>query len=304
MVADAARAESGDSSDPRSRLRSALSATTGRLSDAGVPSPSVDARALISRAAGEPGHLALVDELPDRFEEELEALLLRREAREPLQLILGTAPFRRRDVLVRAGVFVPRPETEVAIDLLLAHLGAGAAVRILDLCTGSGALAAAVLDELPRARVTAVELDPGAADLAWSNIQAVDPLRGEVLRGDVREMPLPGPVAAILANPPYIPSGQIPRDPEVLEHDPPLALYGGGQDGLEIPRAIIHRAGSLLDPGGLLVMEHADVQGGATRAIAEDTGAFADIRTAKDLTGRDRFLVAVAHRTPRREVRD
>lgn len=288
-----------------SRLRTALGAVTGRLAAAGVPSASVDARALVSRAAGDPAHLVLVQQLPEDFEERLEALTRRREAREPLQLILGAAPFRRLEIAVAPGVFIPRPETEVALDVLHEHARTAPVRLVVDLCTGSGAIAAAVLDELPRARVLAVERDERAAALAARNLAAVGGERGGVVLGDLREVELPAPVDAVLSNPPYIPAGQVPRDPEVLAHDPEAALYGGGEDGLEIPRAVIARAAALLRPGGLLVMEHADVQGPAAREIAAATGAFTAIRTRTDLTGRDRFLVAVrAEADPQVEMRD
>lgn len=283
------------------RLRAALGTVSGRLAAAGVPSPTVDARALIARAAGDPAHLVLLDALPDGFDEHLEELTRRREAREPLQLILGSAPFRRLQLEVAAGVFIPRPETEVAVDVLLEHARTEHVVRVLDLCTGTGAIAAAVLDEMPGARVLAVERDPAAARLAARNIAAAGGDRGTVLQGDLREVPIEPGVDAVLSNPPYIPAGQVPRDPEVLAHDPGAALYGGGEDGLEIPRAVIVRAARLLRPGGLLVMEHADVQGPATCAIAQETGAFEQVRTRVDLTGRDRFLVAVRRQA---EVRD
>ena len=283
------------------RLRAALGTVSGRLAAAGVPSPTVDARALIARAAGDPAHLVLLDALPDGFDEHLEELTRRREAREPLQLILGSAPFRRLRLEVAAGVFIPRPETEVALDVLLEHARTEHVARVLDLCTGTGAIAAAVLDEMPGARVLAVERDPAAARLAARNIAAAGGDRGTVLQGDLREVPIEPEVDAVLSNPPYIPAGQVPRDPEVLAHDPEAALYGGGEDGLEIPRAVIVRAARLLRHGGLLVMEHADVQGPATCAIAQETGAFEQVRTRVDLTGRDRFLVAVRRQA---EVRD
>ncbi|MFC0673419.1 peptide chain release factor N(5)-glutamine methyltransferase [Brachybacterium hainanense] len=277
-------------------LRAALGRVSQRLALAGVPSPSVDARALLSRAAGDPAHLLLVEELPEGFEAVLEQLVRRREAREPLQLILGTAPFRRLELEVLAGVFIPRPETELMVDILLDHARTAEVAQVIDLCTGSGAIAAAVLDEMPRVRVLALERDPRAAGLARCNLAAVDPARGEVREGDVRTAALPGPVDAVLSNPPYIPAGQVPREEEVLRHDPELALYGGGEDGLEIPRAVLDRAADLLRPGGLLVMEHADVQGPATRELAHASGSFVRVRTQRDLTGRDRFLVAVRGR--------
>jgi release factor glutamine methyltransferase len=303
-----------DRAEVQARLRAALAATTSRLGAAGIDAASVDARALIARAARARTHLLMLEELPASFDGDLEALVVRREAREPLQLILGEAPFRRLMLRTRAGVFVPRPETELAVDVLheFAATGTEEIRTVVDLCAGSGALAAAVLDEFPGVRVVAVERDPSALELARENLAASDPDggRGTVLAGDVTDPGLVGRVLeavsapgngtdtltgidAVLANPPYIPPGAVPVDPEVRAHDPEQALYGGGADGLELPRAVITRAGALLRPGGLLVMEHADVQGADARGAAGATGTFTSVSTRRDLTGRDRFLVAL-----------
>lgn len=285
----------------RERLRRALGQTTERLARAGIVSASAEARTLLQAAAEVTGPLVLVDALPARFDAHLEELVARRELREPLQLILGTAPFRRLDIPVRAGVFIPRPETELAIDLLLAHAREHPVATVVDLCTGSGALAAAVLDELPGCDVVACEIDPVALELASSTLEslrAARPRAGrvQVHRVDVTQADsladLRG-IDAVLSNPPYIPAGAVPRDAEVVAHDPARALYGGGADGLQVPRAVIARAQEMLAPGGLLIMEHADVQGAATRELAATTGGFTGIRTVPDLTGRDRFLVAL-----------
>lgn len=281
--------------EARARLRSALAETTARLGAAGVPSPSADARELIARAADTERPLVLLDELPVGFAQRLEEGVARRERREPLQLILGRAPFRRLMLDVEPGVFIPRPETELALDLLREH-AAGPFDTVLDLCAGSGALGAAVLDEVPGARVLAVEIDPAAAALTARNLERAGPGRGRVLTADlggpVPELDALGAVDAVLSNPPYIPPEAVPRDPEVLHHDPHRALFGGGADGLAVPRAVIGWARRLLRPGGVLVMEHADVQGPATRAAAAEIGGFDQLSTAADLTGRDRFLVA------------
>lgn len=280
--------------DPRLRLRRALADITERLSRAGVPSPSVDARALIARAARTERPLLLLDELPDEFDADLDQLAARRETREPLQLIMGEAPFRSLMLAVEPGVFIPRPETELALDLLRAH-AVGPLLRVADLCTGSGALAAAILDELPRAHVLAVDIDPKAVELARRNLDSAGPGRGRVLQADLADpAALTGQecVDAVVANPPYVPAEAVPRDLEVREHDPHRALYGGGPDGLDLPRIVIEQAARMLRPGGVLIMEHADVQGAAVRAMTHEHGGFEQISTAKDLTGRDRFLTA------------
>src|SRR5690625_1107863 len=234
--------------DPRIRLRRALAETTERLSRAGVPSPSADARALIARAARTDRSPLLLDRLPERFADDLEQLTERRTAREPLQLILGEAPFRRLMLRVEPGVFIPRPETELALDLLRTHAARppdrGAALR-----TGSRALRAAALDELPTARVLAVDIDPRAVDLARRNLERAGPGRGRVLQADLTDpAALAGQAGfdAVLSNPPYVPSDAVPRDQEVRDHDPRHALYGGGQDGLDLPRLVVGRAVELL----------------------------------------------------------
>ncbi|PWH05604.1 peptide chain release factor N(5)-glutamine methyltransferase [Brachybacterium endophyticum] len=293
----------------RLALREALARATRRLGEAGIVSASAEARSLLGAAADCTGPLVLLDALPADFAERLEELVARREAHEPLQLILGSAPFRRLELETAPGVFIPRPETEVAIDVLLEHAREERVTTVVDLCTGSGAIAAAVLDEAPAARVIAVEIDAAARDLAARNLARIASGRAEVRAGDVTDPDLLGDlteVDAVLANPPYIPSGAIPRDREVTDHDPARALYGGGEDGLDIPRAVVALAARLLRDGGLLVMEHADVQGAAAREVAAATGAFRAIRTVRDLTGRDRFLVAVREITgrPHHEMRD
>lgn len=279
----------------RDRLRAALSTTTRRLGQAGLDSPSVDARALIAHAAGTEKPLVMLDELPPGFSAELERLTVRRERREPLQLILGRAPFRRLMLAVRSGVFIPRPETELALDLLREH-STGPLAQVVDICAGSGALGAAVLDELPGSRVLSVEVDRTAAQLTAENLALAGPGRGRVLQADllaeIPELAAAAPVDAVLSNPPYIPPGAVPRDPEVIEHDPHRALFGGGEDGLEVPRAVIAWSARLLRPGGVLIMEHADVQGAAAREAAAAHGGFDLLSTAPDLTGRDRFLIA------------
>lgn len=279
----------------RARLRTALAETTRHLGEAGVASPSADARALIAHAAGTEGPLVLLDELPEDFPQRLEQLTARRARREPLQLILGRAPFRRLMLEVRPGVFIPRPETELAVDLLREHLE-GPLQEVVDLCSGTGALGAAVLDELPGTRVLAVEIDADAAALTAHNLEQAGPGRGRVLQadlcGEAPELAGAAPVDAVLSNPPYIPPEAVPRDVEVREHDPHRALFGGGHDGLEVPRAVLAWARHLLRPGGVLVMEHADVQGETAREAAAECGGFDLLSTIPDLTGRDRFLVA------------
>lgn len=189
---------------------------------------------------------------------------------------------------------------------------------MVDLCSGSGAIAFAVAAEVPAARVVALELDPAASAWARRNRDALDPAvaaRVDLREGDVRRADrhlladLAGEVDVVVSNPPYIPPDADPREPEVRDHDPALALYGGGDDGLAVPADVVAAAAGLLRPGGLLVMEHAESQAAAARALASrgapaSGGGWADVRTVPDLTGRPRALVArrvggpAAGRTP------
>ncbi|UZN04448.1 peptide chain release factor N(5)-glutamine methyltransferase [Cellulomonas sp. S1-8] len=282
-------------------LRAYVDGATAVLAEAGVPSPRHDALALAAYALGLPRvELVLPPPLPDGFAAEFADLVERRRAREPLQHIVGYTVFRYVTLRVEPGVFVPRPETEtvaqLAIDEAAALAARGARPLVVDLCTGTGAIAISVDVEVPASRVVAVDLSDEAVGLANANAGAVAGLDLRVVQGDVRDpallAELDGTVDVVVSNPPYIPPDAVPLDPEVRDHDPDVALYGGGADGLDVPRAVIAAAARLLVPGGLLVMEHAEVQDAAARAAASATGAFADVRTVADLTGRPRTLVA------------
>ena len=224
-----------------------------------------------------------------------------RGVQEPLQHITGTAPFRGVEVAVGPGVFVPRPETELvagwAVDRAREVVLLGREPLVVDLCAGSAAIALSVADEVPQARVHAVELSPDA--LAWAR-RNVAGSRVRLHAGDAATAltELDGLVDVVVANPPYIPDDGLIRDPEVLEHDPPAALWGRGPDGLQVLRAVAARAGGLLSAGGWFVVEHADAQGAAVPAalamMKDRSGQdiWADVHDHRDLAGRDRFATA------------
>lgn len=290
-------------------LRDVVRAAEAELAAAGISSARTDAVLLLAHVLdvgrGEvERRLLLGSELDASGGERLSGLVAERARRVPLQHLTGITPFRHLELAVGPGVFVPRPETELAVDLVLAELSrregeGGAAPVVVDLCTGSGALALAVVDEAPGAEVVAVELSPEAVAWARHNVERTGlPVR--VVEGDASADPrsieevadLVGAVDVVVSNPPYIPDGAVPVDPEVAEHDPGIALYGRSADGLAVPVAVAASAAVLLRPGGLLVMEHADTQGESLpRAIAA-TGLWSAVDDVEDLTGRPRMTRA------------
>ena len=287
-----------------------LRLASARLARAGVASAAADARTLLGHAWGRDGgrvmHAQIMREpLPAPVAVDFAALVAARERRAPLQHLTGVAPFRGIELRVGPGVFVPRPETELLVDLVLTAARGMAAPVVVDLCTGSGAIALAVKHELPAARVSAVELSPPAHAWAARNRDLLG-LDVDLRLGDATNAfaDLAGRVDVVVSNPPYIPDRMVPVDPEVRDHDPAVALYGGSEDGLRIPLAVARRAARLLRPGGTLVMEHADSQGdslpAALRAMtlpadatAPPPRAWTQVRDVADLAGRPRHTLAI-----------
>ena len=283
--------------DPRGEeLAQVLTRATAALAQ--VPSPRVDAELLAAHLLYDGlrsrlQHAALMGErlTPDQVAE-YEALVARRACREPLQHITGSAPFYRLELSVGPGVFVPRPETELLVEEALRVLGTRTgkvAPRIVDLCTGSGAIAAAIKSELPNAQVFAVELSEDAIPYTRKNLE---PLGVHLVQGDALTAlsELAGTFDAVLSNPPYIPPANVPADPEAALHDPDMALYGGGEDGMQMPSAIAARAFELLSPGGLFIMEHDDTQEEAVAELLARIG-FEGCYPVRDLNNRPRHSV-------------
>ncbi|KQN46185.1 protein-(glutamine-N5) methyltransferase, release factor-specific [Frigoribacterium sp. Leaf44] len=270
------------------------------LADAGVPSPDVDAELLLAHVTGLArgvvrARAVTASPLTTDEQEALVAAITRRASREPLQHITGWASFRHLELHVGPGVFVPRPETEGVAQLAIDALRAvpDASPVAVDLGTGSGALALAMASEVPTATVVAVELSPDAAVWTRRNIAAVGVDNVRLVEGDLTDAvpELDATVSVVVSNPPYVPVGMVPRDPEVRLHDPALALYGG-EDGLDLVRALSLTARRLLRPGGALVIEHGELQGGAIRDLLTADG-WRSPATHPDLTGRDRATTAV-----------
>lgn len=279
-------------------VRALLAAAVERLRASGVPSPQVDAEALLAHVVGVPRTQLRLAPAPDSAQRKaFDKLVERRAGREPLQHLLGTAAFRHVDLAVGPGVFVPRPETELlagwAVDRLGAAIAAGRTDPVaVDLCTGSGAIARALVDEVPAAQVHAVELSPEALRYAQRNLAGT----GVALHaGDIAEAlhELDGGVDVVVANPPYIPLHEYESvDVEVRTHDPALALWSG-DDGLATIRVVEQVAHRLLRPGGAVGCEHADAQGESAPAVFLAPGRWRDVRDHRDLLDRPRFVTAV-----------
>lgn len=270
--------------------RDLLASGAERLAAAGIDSAAVDSRLLLEHCLGV-GHnrLILLDEVDPAAAMAFEEAVARRERREPLQHIVGRAPFRHLEVAVGPGVFIPRPETELLVDAVGPHLRAGD--RVVDLCSGSGALALAIAQEVPGVDVIAVEWDVEALDWLQRNTTgtSVRVERADVTAGPVLTT-LAGSVAAVVSNPPYVPASS-PVAPEV-DADPLIAVFAG-PDGLEVIPAVIDRAGELLRPGGVFAVEHDETHVDAVPALLAESGLWQDVRPERDLTGRPRYTVAV-----------
>ena len=283
-----------------SLLLDEIALATVRLAEAGVESPRTDAELIAARLHGVSRaglHLVPDTGFDPRFWDEI----ARREAREPLQHITGVAYFRYLELAVGPGVFVPRQETEVMTGWAIEQLAAMDVAEpvVADLGTGSGAIALSVAQEVPRARVHAVEADPLARQWTERNIASVAVAsphtagRVSLHAGDFGSAlaELDGQVDLVVSNPPYIPVGAwVP--PEVGEYDPATALWGG-EDGLDAVRVVSATARRLLRPGGLLAVEHGAQQGSAVYWVFAEENGWSQTRNHTDLAGRDRFVTTV-----------
>lgn len=282
----------GRTPNPRGVLLAEVAQATQRLADAGVPSPRNDAEELAAFVHGvKRGELHTVKD--SDFDARYWETIARREAREPLQHITGRAYFRYLELQVGPGVFVPRPETESVVGWAIDAVRAMDVVEplIVDLCTGSGAIALALAQEVPRSRVHAVELSEDA--LRWTR-KNVEGSRVDLRQGDALDAfpDLDGQVDLVISNPPYIPLTEWEYvAPEARDHDPELALFSG-EDGLDLIRGLERTAHRLLRPGGVVVVEHADTQGGQVPWIFTEERGWADAADHPDLNNRPRFATA------------
>jgi release factor glutamine methyltransferase len=279
---------------PVSALRTSVARAADRLAEAGVPSPQFDAESLAAYALGVERRDLWKHPSLGAADADFQSFVDRRCAREPLQHITGAAHFRHLTLAVGPGVFVPRPETELVAEAAIGWAARLPAARVVDLCTGSGAIALAVATEVPTATVHAVEADPAAFEWARRNCagSAVDLRLGDMATAFDD---LDGTVDVVVSNPPYIPAGAVIRDPEVAAHDPAAALWSGA-DGLDAIRVVERVAARLLHVGGVVVVEHADLQGESAPEVFRAAGRWTDVTDHRDLAGRDRYLTATLRR--------
>jgi len=281
-------------------LSAVLAETVARFARSGITAPDVDAELLAAHVLGlgRGGVQAAAirgDVISDADADQLAELAARRAAREPLQHLTGVAFFRHLELAVGPGVFVPRPETEmvaqIAIDALFA--AASPSPVAVDLGTGSGAIALALATEVPHARVHAAENSVDAFIWTKENFARVAADNARLAFIDLEHAfpELDGTVTVLVSNPPYVPDAAIPRDPEVRLFDPPQALYGGA-DGLDVVRVLAEVGTRLVHPGGLIVIEHGELQGEAVRGVLTAAGWLA-AATHRDLTLRDRATTAI-----------
>ena len=279
-------------------ISEALKLATDKFYAAGILSPTVDAELLscfvLEIDRSELTHLAIDNQsFPENKLTNFLDAVQRREQREPLQHITGSAPFRHLELEVGPGVFIPRPETEQLVELAIEKLQKVEKPLIVDLCSGSGAIAISLSKEVSSSTLYAVELSTEAFGYLTRNFlkHGLDTktLRNENLTTALDE--LQGKVDMVISNPPYIPDAAIPVDLEVKLHDPSIALYGG-EDGLDVIRRISSRALFLLRPGGQLVLEHANTQAPAIGELLLTQG-WKEVISGVDLTGKNRMISAV-----------
>jgi len=267
--------------------------TARRLTVAGVDQPAREATWIVERAAGDPYRVVAEKPVTVRSHHHWRLMVERRETGEPLQYVLERWPFRTLDLFIDRRVLIPRPETEVVVDAVLAeHARVGGPV--VDLGTGSGAIALSVAAERPGTEVWGVERSPGALAVARANCtglgrlaRSVRLVEGSWFGGLPDE--LRGEVGVVASNPPYV-AAEAVLPAEVAAWEPTSALFAG-PDGLDDIRRITSAAPEWLTPSGVLVVELSPEQAATAADLARDAG-FADVLVRVDMTGRERVLVA------------
>jgi release factor glutamine methyltransferase len=277
------------------RLRRTIDSASALLADAGIDSARCDAEQLAAHLAGtDRGRLSLLESPGEEFFGRYRDVVAERSRRVPLQHLTGTAAFGPVTLHVGPGVFIPRPETEAILAWATA-LPLATRPVIVDLCTGSGALAVALAGQWPAARVIGIDDCDAALDYARRNAKgtAVELVRADVTEPDLLPE-LDAGVDLLVANPPYVPDDTV-LEPEVAQHDPHHAVFGGS-DGMAVIAPVVRLAGRWLRPGGLFAVEHDDTTSSQTVELVDSTGLFEDVQARQDLAGRPRFVTASRRR--------
>ncbi|MGA9611759.1 MAG: peptide chain release factor N(5)-glutamine methyltransferase [Mycobacterium sp.] len=276
------------------RLRCAIDSATTLLAAAGIDSARYDAEELAAHLAGtERGRLPLLGSPDETYFDRYHAAIAARSRRVPLQHLTGTAAFGPLTLSVGPGVFVPRPETEALLEWAISQSLDETPDRpvIVDVCTGSGALALALARRWPDARVVGIDDSEAALDYARRNAAGSTVT---LLCADVTDpgllAELDGQVDLLVSNPPYVPDA-AELEPEVADHDPPRAVFGG-PDGMAVIASVVRLGERWLRPGGLFAVEHDDTTSTQTCELLGGTGLFDDIVARMDLNGRPRFVTA------------
>lgn len=285
------------------------------LTQAEIDSPVAEAAILVAHvldvSRGKLGVMqALGESISDQAVATLDELVKQRATRTPLQYLTGETGFYGLDIIIEPGVFIPRVETEVLVETTLQHFAdVNRELKILDLCTGSGAIAAALADQFSQrnidTRIWAVDISPAAGELAARNTRDynVSTLCADATDSAAVVAAAPelaeyfGTFDAVVTNPPYIPT-RTPVTQQEAEYDPDAALYGGSDDGQQIPLQIADQASGWLAPGGFFIMEHDHTHAAALATALQEAALWEGVTMLQDLTGTDRFLSAVRASSP------
>jgi release factor glutamine methyltransferase len=281
----------GERRTVQSELRCAIDSATTLLADAGINSARFDAEELAAHLAGtQRGRLPLIESPDDAFFDRYHTAITARSLRVPLQHITGTAAFGPLTLSVGPGVFIPRPETEAMLEWASA-LCLPAAPVIADVCTGSGALALALAQRWPAARILAIDDSDAALHYARKNCagSAIELVQADATDPSLLTE-LDGQVDLLVANPPYVPDA-VELEPEVSQHDPRHAVFAG-PDGMTVINPIVRLAARWLRPGGFFAVEHDDTTSSLTTQLVSSTAVFDEITGHADLAGRPRFVTA------------
>ena len=293
------------------QTRSFLVDIERRFKNANIQSPRFDAEVLVAFILKvERKNLGLINDISDDQEREIEKLVEKRVRRIPLQHLVGEQGFRYLNLKVGKGVFIPRPETEILVEAVIRYLKeiANERKKVIDFCAGSGAIALAIATECANVDCFAIEKSEEAFSFLKENYQKYEEeiksknstltLVNQDVKGEVQEIiNLNESFDVVVSNPPYIPEKMIPKEIEVKDHEPEIALYGG-KDGLEIVRVVIEKGAMLLKSGGFIGIEHADVQGNindeaSVPFLLQQNGNFKNIQDRKDLNGLPRFCMGI-----------